>query len=324
MLTGEGTKWAIGARREGWSPMCLAIDPRDAARVLCGTFGAGLWISEDGGRDWRQIELAHDKVTALAFDPSEPSTVWAGTELSAVYRSGDGGRTWEEMAALQRLASKPDWFYPPRPEVHYVRCITPHPNEPGRAFVAIEQGGLMSTRDYGETWQDRVPGGPFDIHTLLIHPDAPDRLCAVTGNGFVRAGYGYWESPDAGATWSWPTAGMAHHYLWGLAVDPADPDAMVMSGANCPTALHSPMVGESFIYRRTGNGWVPCGDGLADPRGTIEPLLASSSGEPGTFYALTNKGIFRSVDQGASRQGLEVPWEPQFAVSGPRAIAIAG
>jgi hypothetical protein len=46
----------------------------------------------------------------------------------------------------------------------------------------------------------------------------------------MREGHDYAESLDGGQTWSRFDEGLSHHYLWGLAVDPTDPDTVV-SGA---------------------------------------------------------------------------------------------
>jgi photosystem II stability/assembly factor-like uncharacterized protein len=110
---------------------CLAADPSVAGRAWCGTAGAGLWRSDDGGRSWRHAGLAGEELTAVAASPVEAGLVWAGTEprvvdgwrdptrtiaalLAAgreagelwaadergVHRSDDGGRSWRPVAAF--------------------------------------------------------------------------------------------------------------------------------------------------------------------------------------------------------------------------------
>jgi hypothetical protein len=63
-----------------------------------------------------------------------------------------------------------------------------------------------------------------DHHTLGTHQKAPKRLYSFAGDG-------YFESFDYGKSWNRPRAGLKHHYLYGLAVDPADPNTIVVSDA---------------------------------------------------------------------------------------------
>lgn len=91
---------------------CLAVDPHRLQRVYCGTFAAGLWVTDDAGSTWQPVagDLPYPAIMAVAVSPLEEvggiGVVWAGTEPSALFRSEDGGRTWQERAGLQALPSK--------------------------------------------------------------------------------------------------------------------------------------------------------------------------------------------------------------------------
>ena len=156
-------------------------------------------------------------------------------------------RAW----GLHELPSVPEWSFPPRPETHHVRWISPDPNTSGRLFVAIEAGALIQSPDGGETWQDRTPAGPRDTHTLVTQRDAPERLYSAVGDAFMAAGHGYAESDDAGATWRRKGEGLQHHYLWGVAVDSGDPETVIVSAASSPWRAHARKAAEATIYRKT-------------------------------------------------------------------------
>lgn len=96
-----------------------------------------------------------------------------------------------------------------------------------RVFVAIEAGALVCTFDGGRIWRDRVRGGPYDTHTAMTHPFAPGRIYSAAGDG-------YYESTDAGDSWRLPEDGLKHLYLVGVAVDPADPDTVIVSATDGP------------------------------------------------------------------------------------------
>ena len=113
--------WRAQHRLEGLPTYCLAADPARPEHLYCGTFGRGLWRSEDGGAAWQPVGdgIAYGEVMAVAVSPLERANghgvVWAGTEPSALFRSEDGGATWVERPALRTLPSAPTWSFPPRP-----------------------------------------------------------------------------------------------------------------------------------------------------------------------------------------------------------------
>ncbi len=319
--------WWTERRLAGSSPQTVAADPSRPEVVYCGTFDRGLWRSMDAGDSWERVgeDAVSDPVMAVAVSAAERSgehgVVYVGTEPSAVYRSEDGGETWRELGGLSELPSAPEWSFPPRPETHHVRWISPDPNTSGRLFVAVEAGTLIQSPDGGETWEDRTPDGPRDTHTLATHRDAPDRLYSAAGDGFMAAGRGYAESGDAGATWRRFAEGLRHHYLWSVAVDPGDPETVVVSAASSPWQAHDPRAAESTIYRKTaGESWREVREGLPDVEGRVVAVLATNQDEPGVFYALTNESLYRSPDAGSSWERLDL--SPQDHYERPTGLAV--
>lgn len=97
-------------------------------------------------------------------------------------------------------------------------------------------------------------------------------------------------------------------YLVDLAVDPADPDAVVVSATEGPFVAYRPQSAEADVYRRAGgNRWERARSGLAEGRGTTATRFATYAGEPGIVYAANNRGLFRSDDAGRRWKALDVP-----------------
>ena len=309
VVEGAAGEWTVETALEGRCPQCLAVHRDRPQRVVCGTFDDGLWRSEDGGETWSRTGDAVEqaRITAVAVDPADPDVVYVGTEPSRVYRSTDGGETWSPRPGLLDLPSAPDWGYPVRPDTHHVRWLAPGVGEDGRLLVAVEWGGLVTSPDGGGTWVDRRPGTPFDVHTIRRHPADADRVLLAAGDGMMRTGRGVWESEDGGETWTRPAAGLDHHYGWSLAVDPTDPGTAVASMASSQLNMHDPRLAEAYVYRRVGGGdWERSSGGLPDPVGTMEPTLAADPDGDGRFYALTNHGLFETVDAGGHWDRLDV------------------
>jgi photosystem II stability/assembly factor-like uncharacterized protein len=258
-------------------------------------------------------------VTAVTVAHAEQADglgiVYAGTEPSAVFRSDTGGDSWVDLAGLRALPSADTWSFPPRPHTHHVRWIEADVSALDRLFVAIEAGALVRTFDGGRTWHDRVRGGPYDTHTAATHSLAPGRIYSAAGDG-------YFESTDAGDSWRSQTDGLKHLYLVGVAVDPADPDAVIVSATDGPGAAYSPRSAEAFVYRKTGlKPWEETMSGLPEAKGTTVSRFTTHVGEPGVIYCANNRGLFRSDDAGKSWSGLDLPWPKPGLADGVQALA---
>jgi BNR/Asp-box repeat. len=311
----RNSRWEVDFHMVESQPQCLAIDPLHPQYVYCGTFDQGLWQSTDAGATWEQTGkgITFEKVMSVAVSSLDQingtGIVYAGTEPSAIFCSEDQGKSWQELTALHKLPSAATWSFPPRPWTSHIRWIAPDPLVSGRLFAAVEAGALVRSLDGGQTWEDRKPDGSFDTHTLVLPRLVPNRLYSAAGDGFFSPGNGFVQSDDGGETWFRPDTGLAYHYLWSVAADPADPETLVISAAPGPQQAHNPQLAESAIYRRSGGSpWQVVRDGLPPAYGLLTSVLATNEAEPGVFYAANNHGVFRSTNTGLSWEQLPIPW----------------
>ncbi len=290
----------------GVQPLALAVDPTVPTRVYCATYNRGLWRTEDGGDTWYPVGTPQNyfrpptdgaldtlatTFVSVAPNPDEQGrhAVWVGTERSRLYKSSDYGETFALVTNFEQLPSRPTWSFPPRPDTHHVRWIAHGPNE--EVYVSIEFGALLRSLDGGKTFEDRRPGSPRDTHVLRVHPAAPGRLYAATGDGLLQAGHAWAESRDSGTTWRYASQGLeAMPYLYGLAVNSGDPDDIRIAASPNPRAAHE--VASASIYRQVRGNWVEDAEGLPQAQSLI-PVLAADSEQAGCWYALSNLGLFQ-------------------------------
>lgn len=228
-LNQVGKTWHI-ADRFFESREIKAIATQDTCVIAGGKEGA--IRSVDGGRTWTEANagLSIPYIRWLAFHPQKSGLVVAGTEPAMIFLSLDSGVTWHERPEVAHMREAHGWSLPYSPESGCVRGFACHQE---RMYAAVEQGGLLRSDDWGETW-DFVKGtcrGPNeranaetlhpDVHSVFVHPSSPDHVFAPTGGGFYR-------SENGGATWELLYAS----YCRAAWVDPADPEHIVLGPAD--------------------------------------------------------------------------------------------
>ena len=184
VLLAESSKsgWKTSECLKGTHPQCISYSHKHTKRVYCGTFGEGLWQTDDLGQIWDRIgmyEIFSDKVTSVLV--SQLETIFVGTEPSALYTSKNGGESWQQISALNSLKSSAIWSFPPRPWTSHIRWIELDATSPNHLYVAIEAGALVQSHDGGTTWIDKVNEGPFGTHTMFTHKVAPGHLYCGLG-----------------------------------------------------------------------------------------------------------------------------------------------
>jgi hypothetical protein len=316
----------------GLQPMAFAMDPGEPARVYCATYNRGLWRSDDAGQTWLPVGTPQgffNGPAGGAIQPRETTfvsvdrvpqadgrhAVWVGTEPSRLYRSTDRGDTFELASALD-LPSRSTWSFPPRPRTHHVQCIA-HTSD-GCIHLAIEAGAMIRSHDNGKTFEDRLPDSPLDTHVLLAHPLAPRRLYAALGDALLRPGRSFAESHDAGDTWVYSGKGLeASPYLYGLAIHPGNPEDIRIAASRSPQTAH--VQGGATIFRREADFWMEDAAGFPRDRSLI-PVLATNAEQPGSWFALSNLGVFSKEARGNTWSCLTAPqdWRDMH----PMALAI--
>lgn len=296
----NGDSWQATQNLTAHEYECLAAHPAVPERVFLGTAENGLYRLTDGTlTQCGTGTIAQDRVTAVTIDPTDPETVWVGTEPSRLYRSTDGGDHWEQVPGLTEVPSAPEWSFPPRPDTHHVRRIAVDHADPTRLYLGIEAGAFVIYDATAGTFEDRPPGARRDIHWIATHPDAPARV-------YTAAGDGYAESTDHGRHWTHPQQGLAHRYVWGLGVDPGDPETILVSAAHGASDAHR-QPGNSWVYRHQDGTWERLADcGL--PTGADTTRAVFDGGAAGEFVALSNHGLYHSTDQGDTWRACDVDW----------------
>lgn len=149
----------------------LKQDPNNPATVYAGTT-EGLWKTADGGKNWKRVSNPEVVVNDVLVDPRNSNRVLLATDRSGVLASVDGAQTF--------TASNKGYTH------RYVSAILADKNNPDSLVVGVvndrEFGGVFSTRDGGQTWQQKSAGlGGRDVFALQQIPN--DGLIAGTNKG---------------------------------------------------------------------------------------------------------------------------------------------
>ncbi len=232
VAVGSGGVWKTKNAGVTWTPVfddqpvysigCVTIDPNNPHTVWVGTgenvggrhvgFGDGVYKSEDGGANWKNMGLKNSRhISRIIVHPENSNVVWVASQGPlwnkggdrGLYKSIDGGKSWEKTLGDDEWIGVTDLVIDPRnPDLLYAATWQRHRN------VAAYMGGGPGTAIYksvdgGDNWQKLnkgLPDGSMGKIGLAISPQNPDVLYAAIE--LNRREGGVYKSTDRGASWS--------------------------------------------------------------------------------------------------------------------------
>jgi photosystem II stability/assembly factor-like uncharacterized protein len=305
-----GSDWApLGGASSSHYVVGIELDPRADGRIVGkAVYGAGFFLSEDGGETWKNASrgLGSRSLSCLASAAGSPDTLFAGTDDAGLLVSRDGGRSWSRTGR-QSLGD---------------RIMAVDVTREGRTvYAGTQETGFFVSRDGGGTWNAIVlPFGSQPMVTGIDIDPADEIRLAVT----VTSG-GTALSKDGGWTWvasrrgSLPSDCGAVQFLPGGARGLAlgtQSGALYFSrdGLDWQLTFQLPDGGHVFGLARSGRGvlaatshgvfssgdgtaWSECSTGITN---LTLAGLAVSPVDADVLYAATDQGVFRSPDAGVS------------------------
>jgi hypothetical protein len=64
LIESSKSGWKSHESLKGKHPQCVTFDTRNPNHVYCGTFGDGLWKSDDGGQSWDRLRT-HTEIVGV-------------------------------------------------------------------------------------------------------------------------------------------------------------------------------------------------------------------------------------------------------------------
>ena len=319
----EGGSWDLENQSlKGWGVEEVAVVPGSPNKVLAGTRGDGVWLSEDGGKTWRKPcygRRGPGKVRCLAFDPQNSNRVYAGCEPIDIFVSDDLGSNWRRLDTVWDVPEVANIDYPVATVEPHVRDITIDPHDPKTIYAALQVGYMIKSTDGGQSWKLLNKGLDCDVHTIVVNPKDTNAIVVATGGGESRRegweGRALYKSTDGGENWRPVGLEFDQEYSVPLVMHPGNPSIIYSALANNnPSRWRArPSGAESVMIRTTDGGdhWEQVSNGLPDPSPVFTGAIGFDQDNPDFVVASLNNGeLISSSDGGQSWNKLGVTTPP--------------
>ncbi len=299
LVSGGADGWGPPGVMAGW-PIDMQCDPRDPNRVFANNYNGGNFLSEDGGRTWRNASQGYTgaQIRRAEVVPSQPNRVYVAGR-SGGWRTDDGGASWQGL------------YHPPAPGLEW-QSIAPDPLQPDHVLAnAGIEGEIYESDDGGQSWdhrwslhvlEDQTPSeiGNQIISQFVFAPSQPATVYA----GLISDHCSIWHELPACQT---PGTGVIVSYdggtTWQRAVDEYTRDLPVLDLAvdyTDPQVVYAATTLGVFRTGDGGNTWMPL---TILPETMIARAIAIAPGNPQhILVGLESAGVYVSYDGGATWQ----------------------
>lgn len=235
--------------------------------IYAGVDPASLWVSRDGGVNWRMnTGLANHPTRprwepgagglclhTIVPDPSNTARMWIGISAVGCMRTDDGGETWVFANKNTRAGFQPD-IYP-----EFGQCIhrlLQHPTSPNVLYQQNHCGVYKSTNG-GDDWIDIQQDLPSEFgFPIALDRHNPDTVYVIVEDPEGRQNFGeqftVYRTQDAGETWESLTNGLpsGNEVVLGVLRHGMSTDAVNPCGVYVGTNT-----GQLFASRDRGDNW---------------------------------------------------------------------
>jgi photosystem II stability/assembly factor-like uncharacterized protein len=221
-------------------------------------------------------------IVAIAPHPRNPDILYVATNDS-LYKTRDGGSTWAKMTT--DLSS------------FRVLALGVDPHSPSNVLAGTMGDAAYKSPDGGQSWSPHNGGLKEHVSVVnqfVFHPTVPDTIYAATTVGAFR-------TKDGGRFWEERMHGMKEvHYVVTLALDPKNPDVMY---AGTTGGVYKTTDGTAS-WQIVNNGLIPK-EKLDAAMALGVNILVTDPHLPGTVYAGTTSGLFKTTDAAALWKRIE-------------------
>lgn len=243
------------------APSIQALAVAKGRAVYAGSFGRGVFRSDDRGSSWSAMNTGLTDPFVLALAVAPDSTIYAGTLRGGVFRSRDGGRSWQTLnGGLKRLE---------------VKALLIH----GGVVYAGTGDGVYRLAEGEDRWKVVTQGLDDTLVHSIVRAADGTLFAGTSGKGVHRykPNTPGWIRLSQGLK---DHEGMVENFIRVLAVD-------------YEQALYAGTFdGGVFLSSDGGQTWRPISRAL--PNDSIRGIVASEKG----LFVATGRGIYASVDQG--------------------------
>ena len=308
---------------DGVEVRAMAMAP-DNPRVIYAGTQHGPYRSTDAGDSWQPLPLPGKETLTWSILVADEKTIYVGTQGTTMYRSRDGGASWTELS-------------PPAPR-GMVRMSFPcrvirlarDPTAPQDLYAALEVGGVMRSRDGGNSWADCNAGlleytedpryrsrivsdteteGIMDSHALQVSKAAP-------GTVFLANRMGLFKSENGGRQWQDMAISRFSPLTYARDIKVSHHNPRRMYAALSVAAVSDE--GSLYVSQDLGASWERFDHGVAMTSTLM--IIAESPLEPDRVWCATRRGqVFGTVDGGKRWREYRLP----DGVEGVYALAAA-
>ncbi|HKO04014.1 MAG TPA: hypothetical protein VJW51_04670 [Candidatus Acidoferrales bacterium] len=241
----------------------------EADTVYAGVEDAALFVSRDGGQNWKELPGMRGHGTGpkwgpgaggmglhtILLDPKNHNRMYIAISAAGAFRTDDAGKTWKPINKGLHSTYIPD----PDAEIgHCVHRIALHPSRPDVLFMQ-KHWDVLRTDNAGDQWREVSGNLPTDFGFVIdVHAHEPETIYVVPiksdGEHFPLEGkLRVYRSRTGGNEWEALTKGLPQHDCYvnvlrdAMAVDSFDPCGVYFGTTG----------GQVYASADDGDSWAP-------------------------------------------------------------------